>query len=73
MTTVRAEYQCSFCGKAQAQVKRLIAGPEKVFICDECVSLCEQIIAEETPQAKEAPSAITKGLNPRWISERLEE
>jgi ATP-dependent Clp protease ATP-binding subunit ClpX len=51
----------------------LIAGPEKVFICDECVSLCEQIIAEETPQAKEAPSAITKGLNPRWISERLEE
>ncbi len=73
MTTIRAEYQCSFCGKAQAQVKRLIAGPEKVFICDECVSLCEQIIVEETPQAKEAPSAVSKGLNPKWISKRLEE
>ena len=71
--TTRAEYQCSFCGKAQAQVKRLIAGPEKVFICDECVSLCEQIITEETPQAKEAPSAVTKGLNPKWMYQRLEE
>ena len=71
--TNRAEYQCSFCGKAQAQVKRLIAGPDKVFICDECVSLCEQIIAEESPQAKEASSAVRKGLNPKWIYERLEE
>ena len=71
--TNRAEYQCSFCGKAQAQVKRLIAGPDKVFICDECVSLCEQIIAEESPQLKEASSAVRKGLNPKWIDERLEE
>ena len=71
--TNRAEYQCSFCGKAQAQVKRLIAGPDKVFICDECVSLCEQIIAEESPQVKEASSAVRKGLNPKWIDERLEE
>ena len=71
--TNRADYQCSFCGKAQAQVKRLIAGPDKVFICDECVSLCEQIIAEESPQVKEASSAVRKGLNPKWIYERLEE
>ena len=69
----RADYQCSFCGKAQAQVKRLIAGPDKVFICDECVSLCEQIIAEESPEVKEASSAVRKGLNPKWIYERLEE
>ena len=37
---------CSFCGKSQREVKKLIAGP-KVFICDECVGLCHQIIAEE--------------------------
>ena len=42
-----ASYQCSFCGKAQAQVKRLIAGPDRVFICDECVELCMDIIREE--------------------------
>ena len=42
-------YTCSFCGKAQSQVKRLIAGPDRVFICDECVGLCGQIISEESP------------------------
>jgi ATP-dependent Clp protease ATP-binding subunit ClpX len=38
--------KCSFCGKTQDQVKKLIAGPE-VFICDECVELCNDILAEE--------------------------
>ncbi|MGL5440633.1 MAG: ATP-dependent Clp protease ATP-binding subunit ClpX [Filifactoraceae bacterium] len=38
--------KCSFCGKTQDQVKRLVAGPD-VFICDECVSLCQDIIEEE--------------------------
>jgi ATP-dependent Clp protease ATP-binding subunit ClpX len=38
---------CSFCGKSQREVKKLIAGPS-VYICDECVSLCNEIIAEET-------------------------
>ena len=38
--------QCSFCGKSQNEVKKLIAGPT-VFICDECVELCNDIIAEE--------------------------
>ena len=42
---------CSFCGKSQREVKKLIAGPT-VYICDECISLCNDIIAEET--AKEA-------------------
>ena len=42
------DYLCSFCSKPQAQVKRLIAGPDRVFICDECVELCQQIISEET-------------------------
>ncbi|MCH8205895.1 MAG: ATP-dependent Clp protease ATP-binding subunit ClpX, partial [Chloroflexi bacterium] len=70
----RTDYQCSFCGKAQAQVRRLIAGPDRVFICDECVALCDQIIAEETPsQPKETAGPIAKGLNPRWIYQKLEE
>ena len=71
----RTEYQCSFCGKAQGQVKRLIAGPDRVFICDECVTLCDQIIAEESPtQTKETTSGFSAGgLNPKSIYEKLEE
>ena len=37
---------CSFCGKSQPQVKKLIAGPG-VYICDECIDLCNEIIDEE--------------------------
>ena len=44
----RAQYHCSFCGKNQDQVKRLIAGPGAVYICDECVELCQEIINEES-------------------------
>ncbi len=43
----RMEYHCSFCGKTQDQVKRLIAGPNSVYICNECVALCSEIITEE--------------------------
>ena len=43
----RVQYHCSFCGKNQDQVKRLIAGPGAVYICDECVGLCQEIINEE--------------------------
>ena len=38
--------KCSFCGKTQEQVKKLIAGPD-VYICDECVELCNEILDEE--------------------------
>ena len=41
-----SRFICSFCGKSQDQVKKLIAGPE-VYICDECVELCNQILDEE--------------------------
>ena len=69
-----ANYQCSFCGKAQAQVKRLIAGPDRVFICDECVTLCEQIISEESPApTTESAGLMSKGLNPKWLLEQLDE
>ena len=39
--------RCSFCNKSQAQVRKLIAGPEGAFICDECIELCADIIDEE--------------------------
>ncbi len=41
------KYACSFCGKGQEEVHRLVAGPRGVSICDECVALCNQIFAEE--------------------------
>lgn len=44
--------QCSFCGKSQDQVRRLIAGPN-VYICDECVELCQEIIADELEASTE--------------------
>src|SRR6185437_15764001 len=46
-TEKRATYRCSFCGRSQDQVVRLIAGPGGVYICDECVELCREIIEEE--------------------------
>ena len=44
---------CSFCGKSQHEVRKLIAGPS-VFICDECVELCNDIIREEVQESAEA-------------------
>ncbi|WP_279063717.1 ATP-dependent Clp protease ATP-binding subunit ClpX [Dermabacter hominis] len=44
-------YKCSFCGKSQKQVERLISGPH-VYICEECIELCNEIIAEETEAAE---------------------
>ncbi|NDH80195.1 MAG: ATP-dependent Clp protease ATP-binding subunit ClpX, partial [Burkholderiaceae bacterium] len=55
-TTTDKTLYCSFCGKSQHEVKKLIAGPS-VFICDECIDLCTDIIQEEI--AKEPLS--TKG------------
>ena len=68
-------YKCSFCGKVQGEVKRLIAGPDRVFICDECVALCEQIITEEkgSPTSREPAGIVSKNVNPKWISKKLDE
>ncbi len=44
-------YQCSFCGKPNGEVERMIAGPNGVFICNECVERCNEIIARERAQA----------------------
>ena len=52
---------CSFCGKSQDEVRKLIAGPT-VYICDECIDLCNDIIAEECDQEESvtAGSAVPK-------------
>ena len=51
--------KCSFCGKTQDQVKKLIAGPE-VYICDECVELCNEILDEEFFENKEKTEKTEK-------------
>ncbi len=51
--------ECSFCGKAQSRVGKLIAGPGGVYICDECVDLCNLIIEEEgfDPRRRRRPTS----------------
>ncbi len=62
--------KCSFCGKSQKQVKKLIAGPG-VYICDECIDLCNEILEEELAEAAEVGMvALPK---PKEIFEFLEE
>ncbi len=63
-------YRCSFCGKSQDQVQRLIAGPGGVYICDECVDLCREIIEEEQTSSKPRV-AVGKIPNPRKIYDQL--
>ncbi len=65
------QYHCSFCGKNQDQVKRLIAGPGAVYICDECVDLCREIISEESGSGP-APAA-KPSRTPRELVEQLDE
>jgi ATP-dependent Clp protease ATP-binding subunit ClpX len=62
--------KCSFCGKSQKQVKKLIAGPG-VYICDECIDLCNEIIEEELVDGPEVP--WTELPKPREICEFLDE
>lgn len=72
--------KCSFCGKTQDQVKKLIAGPE-VYICDECVELCNEILDEEffegkekDPKAEKTNAAIEKPIpKPAEIKAHLDE
>ncbi len=62
--------RCSFCGKTQDDVKKLIAGPT-VYICNECVELCGEIITEEATQAQAAEDRQL--LKPREIKATLDE
>ena len=70
--------KCSFCGKTQEQVKKLIAGPD-VYICDECVELCNEILDEEFLENKDKPEEkeiketdIAKVPKPHEIKEYLD-
>ena len=50
---------CSFCGKSQHEVRKLIAGPS-VFVCDECVELCKNIVAQEVDPGEKAKTKAAK-------------
>ena len=63
---------CSFCGKSQHEVRKLIAGPS-VFICDECVELCNDIIREEIQQADNQKGSGSDLPTPREISGILDQ
>ena len=62
--------KCSFCGKSQKQVKKLIAGPG-VYICDECIDLCNEIIEEELAETSEL--GLDELPKPREIFDFLEQ
>lgn len=63
---------CSFCGKSQHEVKKLIAGPS-VFICDECVDLCNDIIKEEIQNLNDIKTAEKELPSPQEISKILDQ
>ncbi len=68
---VRTTYRCSFCGKSQDQVQRLIAGPGGVYICDECIDLCREIIDEEQATVAKPRLQTGKIPAPKKIYEQL--
>jgi len=65
-------FSCSFCGKNQEEVTKLIAGPG-VYICNECIGLCNDIVAEEGKQAPSALPETAPGLKPQEIKAYLDE
>ncbi|MEL7646939.1 MAG: ATP-dependent protease ATP-binding subunit ClpX [Sedimentibacter sp.] len=64
------QIKCSFCGKSQEQVRRLIAGPD-VYICDECIELCHNIVDEDVDLFEEYD--FTELPKPKEIKEKLDE
>ena len=68
----KVPYRCSFCGKSQEQVRKLIAG-QGVYICDECITLCQEIIEEEMLEAPRSKTATPALPAPRRIKERLDQ
>ena len=60
---------CSFCFKSQHEVRKLISGPASIFICDECVGLCNRIIADRPTAAK---SVTPEDLPTARLLERLQ-
>lgn len=70
MKKSKESLNCSFCGKSQEEVKKLIAGPD-VYICNECIELCNEILSEDNFEEQG-----TKDLNlltPRELSKKLDD
>ena len=68
--------RCSFCGKTEKQVRKLIAGPNDVFICDECISLCDEILEDELQDLyddRDAEEVEINLLKPKEIKEFMDE
>jgi ATP-dependent Clp protease ATP-binding subunit ClpX len=72
MSTKPPSPACSFCGKSEKDTHNLIAGPAGVFICDECVELCDAMIAQQSAPAEEELAPV-KVLKPHQIKEHLDE
>ena len=66
------QLKCSFCGKSQDQVRRLVAGPG-VYICDECIALCEDILREEFSESDPVMEETAELPKPRDIADYLSE
>ncbi|WP_218056099.1 ATP-dependent protease ATP-binding subunit ClpX [Gilliamella sp. wkB108] len=65
---------CTFCGKSQHEVRKLIAGPSSIYICNECIGLCNDILKEETKNFLSHEEFISKPLpTPHEIREHLDE
>lgn len=64
---------CSFCGKSQAEVRKMIAGPAGVHICDSCVNVCKTIIDRELREPEPKQSEAFKLLKPHEIKAALDE
>ena len=66
--------RCSFCGKPQEQVRKLIAGPKGIYICDSCVEICTDIIEEEFEEnAAKAPDMDINLLKPEELKSFLDD
>ena len=74
MSLSTTRHRCTFCGRLQDDVERLIAGPENIFICNFCVELCHNLLTEEEEgEAVESNLEFELLLSPRQITERLDE
>ncbi len=65
--------RCSFCGKTQAQVRKLIAGPNNTYICDDCVAICSEIIEEELDYNESGAFSDINLLTPEELKEFLDD
>jgi ATP-dependent Clp protease ATP-binding subunit ClpX len=73
MSSTAAGARCSFCGRPEHMVKRLISGPDSVFICDACVALCRQVLEAGENTTTSAPMSLTQVPPPKELYNALNE